>query len=338
MSAANRQIILKSRPRGWVTEENFDLREAPIPEPGEGDVVVRTVFMSLDPYMRGRMNDNRPYSTPFAVGEPLKARVVGEVVGSRNPAYREGDTVFGMLDWADYSLAPGGESLRSVDPALAPLPYYLGVLGMPGMTAWIGMQDIGRPRPGETVFVSAAAGAVGQVAGQIGKIKGCRVVGSAGTDAKAAYVKDELGFDAAFNYKTVSGFLAALQERCPDGIDIYFDNVGGAMLDAALEQANIFARFVECGMISQYNLVEREGVHNLPYITRKRLTMRGFIVGDHADRLPQFMAEMSEWLRTGQVKYRIDVAEGLENAPAVFIAMLKGENFGKQVVRVGADP
>ncbi|MDP6390482.1 MAG: NADP-dependent oxidoreductase [Alphaproteobacteria bacterium] len=337
MPDGNRQIVLTSRPTGWVAPENFELREGTVPEPGSGDVLVRNIFMSLDPYMRGRMNEAKSYASSFEIGEVLQARVIGEVAASKNDGYAAGDIVFGMLGWEDYSLAKGAASLRHVDAELAPLPYYLGALGMPGMTAWIGLREIGQPKAGETLFVSAASGAVGQIAGQIGRIRGCRVVGSAGSDAKAAYVADELGFDAAFNYKTAESYLAALQERCPDGLDVYFDNVGGAMLDAALEVANPFARFVECGMISQYNLVEREGVQNLVYLTRKRIRMQGFIVSDHSDLLPEFMAEMAGWLESGEVKYRVDVADGLENAPATFIAMLKGENFGKQVVRIGPD-
>ena len=337
MPVGNRQIILTGRPTGWVAPENFELREGTVAETGPGDVLVRNIFMSLDPYMRGRMNEAKSYASSFEIGEVLQARVIGEVAASKNDDYAAGDIVFGMLGWEDYSLAKGAESLRHVDAELAPLPYYLGALGMPGMTAWIGLREIGQPKAGETLFVSAASGAVGQIAGQIGKIRGCRVVGSAGSDAKVAYVADELGFDAAFNYTTAESYLAALQERCPGGLDVYFDNVGGAMLDAALEVANPFARFVECGMISQYNLVERDGVQNLVYLTRKRIRMQGFIVSDHSDLLPEFMAEMAGWLKSGEVKYRVDVADGLENAPATFIAMLKGENFGKQVVRIGPD-
>ncbi|MDD9876333.1 MAG: NADP-dependent oxidoreductase [Magnetovibrio sp.] len=339
MSTTNRQIILARRPRGWVEPDDFGTREGPVPDPGAGDVLVRAIYMSLDPYMRGRMDDAKSYATPFQLGAPLKARVVGEVARSRNPAFADGDLVFGMLDWADYTLVPGGGGLRAIPPGDLPLAYHLGALGMPGMTAWIGM-EIGQPKPGDTVFVSAASGAVGQIAGQIGKLKGCRVAGSAGSDAKAAFVTDDLGFDAAFNYKTAGDLLAALQARCPDGIDVYFDNVGGAMLEAALDHANPFARFVECGMISQYNLSRDEtpGIRNLTHINRKRITMQGFIVSDHADRMDAFMAEMTGWLESGAVKYRIDTAEGLEAAPLAFIEMLKGGNFGKQVVRIGPEP
>jgi len=338
MPTGNRQIVLKRRPEGWVGEADFALREAAPPPLGQGDVLVRNIYLSLDPYMRGRMNAGKSYAEPFALDEVLKGRVIGEVVESRHPDFKAGEVVFGMLGWEEYSLAPGAESLRHVDPALAPLPYYLGALGMPGMTAWYGMLEIGRPATGECVYVSAAAGAVGQIAGQIAKLKGGRVVGSAGDDAKVAYVTAELGFDAAFNYRTVPSHLEALQQHCPEGIDVYFDNVGGAMLEAALEQANAGARFVECGMISQYNLVQPEGVRNLTHLTRKRITMQGFIISDHAHHLQEFLAEMAAWLGSGAVKYRVDVAEGLERAPAAFVGMLKGRNFGKQVVRIGPEP
>jgi len=294
MPDTNRQIILKSRPEGWVTLDDFEMRQGDVPAPGPGDVLVRAVFMSLDPYMRGRMDAAKSYAANFDVGEPLKARIIGQVSASENDAFQPGDVVFGMLDWADYSLAAGGRGLRHVDADLAPLPYHLGALGMPGMTAWIGM-ELGEPKEGETVFVSAASGAVGQIAGQIGRLRGCRVVGSAGSDAKVAFLADELGFDAAFNYKTADGILAALESEAPEGLDVYFDNAGGAVLEAALDHANPFARFIECGMISQYNLSREEtpGIRNLTHINRKRIRMQGFIVSDHADRLDEFTDEMA---------------------------------------------
>ena len=339
MTDINRQVIFKSRPEGWVTLDNFACRDAEMPEPEDGEVLVRAIYISLDPYMRGRMDDRKSYAQNFRVGEPLKARTVGQVVSSRHESFETGDIVLGTLDWAEYTVVPGAKGLRHLDPDLAPLPYYLGALGMPGMTAWIGMQ-IGAPRSGDTLFVSAASGAVGQIVGQIGKLAGCQVVGSAGTDAKVAFLTDELGFDAAFNYKSAPDILAALEAAAPDGLDIYFDNVGGRVLEAALDHANTGARFVECGMISQYNLSREEtpGVRNLTHINRKRIRMQGFIVSDHNDRFGEFMTEMGAWLKSGAIKYRIDEAVGLENAPAAFIAMLKGENFGKQVVRIGDLP
>ncbi len=333
----NRQITLKSRPEGWAGEENFELTEAAMPEPTGDDVVVRNLYLSVDPYMRGRMREARSYVPPFELGKPLQGGAVGQVAASNNASYREGDLVQGLLGWEDYSLVPEGRGLMKLEPGAAPLSYYLGVLGMPGMTAWVGMLDIGQPKSGETAVISAASGAVGQIAGQIGKLKGARVVGSAGRDDKVAYLLAELGFDAAFNYKTVSSLDEAMAEACPDGIDVYFENVGGKMLEAVLEHVNLHARIVACGMISQYNLTEPEGIHNLFKVVGNRVKIQGFIVSDHFDRLPQFLAEMSGWLKDGKIIYREDVAEGLENTPAAFIRMLKGENFGKQVVHL-ADP
>ncbi len=337
----NRQIIFKSRPVGWVTLDNFDARDAAIPDVGDGDVLVRAIYMSLDPYMRGRMDASKSYAAGFKVGEPLQARVIGRVAASKNADYPEGTLVFGTLDWADVTLVPGGQGLKKIDPAAAdvPLTWHLGALGMPGMTAWVGL-GFTDPKPGDTLFVSAASGAVGQIVGQIGRLRGCRVVGTAGTDAKVAYLTDDLGFDAAFNYRTAGDdILGALQAAAPDGIDIYFDNVGGKVLEAALDAANRFARFVECGMISQYNLTRDEtpGIRNMTHVVRKAIRMQGFIVSDHAGRRAEFDAEMIDWLKAGKIKYRIDVAEGLDAAPAAFIAMLKGENFGKQVVRISAE-
>tara|TARA_R110002074_G_scaffold65591_2_gene155807 strand:- start:2174 stop:3199 length:1026 start_codon:yes stop_codon:yes gene_type:complete len=338
----NRQIIFKSRPVGWVTLDNFDTRDAAMPDVGDGDVLVRAIYMSLDPYMRGRMDASKSYAAGFQIGEPLQARVIGRVAASRNADYPEGTLVFGTLDWADVTLVPGGKGLKKIDPAAAdvPLTWHLGALGMPGMTAWVGL-GFTDPKPGDTLFVSAASGAVGQIVGQIGRLRGCRVVGCAGTDAKVAYLTDDLGFDAAFNYRAAGDdILGALQAAAPDGLDIYFDNVGGPVLEAALDAANRFARFVECGMISQYNLTRDEtpGIRNMTHVVRKAIRMQGFIVSDHAARRAEFDAEMIDWLKAGKIKYRIDVAEGLDAAPAAFIAMLKGENFGKQVVRVSSEP
>jgi NADPH-dependent curcumin reductase CurA len=337
VARTNKQILLKSRPQGWVTPDNFELAATPAPAPGDGDVLVRNLYMSVDPYMRGRMMDRKSYVPPFQIGEPLKAGVVGQVAESNNPNLKPGQIVTGMLDWAQYTLVKGGTGLMPIPPTNVPLSYYLGVLGMPGMTAYVGLLDIGKPKQGETVYVSAAAGAVGQIVGQLAKMQGCRVVGSAGDDAKVAWLTEEAGYDAAFNYKTVSSLNDALAEHCPKGIDVYFENVGGAMLDAVLTRMNMRGRIVACGMISQYNLEKPEGVRNLMMVVGNRLLIQGFIVSDHFDRLPQFIQQMSGWLAEGKVTYREDVAEGIENAPAAFIGMLKGENFGKQVVKI-ADP
>ena len=339
MQANTRQIILKSRPDGPVKGENFETREVAVPEPEDGDVLVRVIYMSLDPYMRGRMDAAKSYAANFEVGDPMIARSVGEVVVSRNDAYQAGDLVVGMMEWSDYAVVPGAKGLRAADPEFAPLPYYLGALGMPGMTAWIGIKEIGKPKEGETLFVSAASGAVGQIAGQMGRMAGCRVVGCAGSDEKVAYLTGEIGFDAAFNHRTEGDYLGALKRCCPTGIDVNFENVGGAMLEAVIEHANDYARSIQCGAISQYNLVEdkRYGIKNLEHIHRKRIHMEGFIVTDHWKRLDEFMVEMGSWLKCGAMTYKIDITEGLENAPAAFMAMLEGGNFGKQVVKIGAE-
>ena len=313
------------------------MRTVPVAELGEGDVLVRALYMSLDPYMRGRMDDAKSYAACFSLNEPMQARVVGQVVRFENGAFAAGQLVIGMLDWADFSVVAGAKGLRVIDDQTVPLPYYLGALGMPGMTAWIGM-EIGASKPGETVFVSAASGAVGQIAGQIGRLKGCHVVGSAGSDDKVNFITSALGFDAGINHRTQSDLLAALRETAPNGLDVYFDNVGGRTLEAALDHANIGARIVVCGMISQYNLTHEEtpGVRNLTHINRKRMRMEGFIVSDHVHRFDEFAAEMAGWLKSGAVKYRVDVTDGLENAPAAFLSMLEGGNFGKQVVQIGS--
>lgn len=335
MATDNTQVLLKSRPTGWVTEDNFEIATRPAREPGDGEVLVRNLYMSVDPYMRGRMRDAKSYATPWQLGEVCQAGVVGQVVASNAPNLAEGDYVSGMLGWEQYSVAPG-KALMKVNADAAPLSYYLGVMGMPGMTAWVGLLDIGAPKEGETVYVSAASGAVGQVVGQIAKLKGCRVVGSAGDDGKVAYIRDELGFDAAFNYKNVDSLGRALRETCPDGIDVYFENVGGAMLDAVLANINPFGRIVACGMISQYNLEQGEGVKNLMVIVGNRVKFQGFIVSDHFARMPEFVREMGGWIAEGKIKYRESITKGIENAPKAFIGMLKGENFGKAVVEIAA--
>ena len=334
MSAPNREIILDSRPEGWVSEANFVLRESAGPELEANDVIVEAHYLSVDPYMRGRMRDAKSYVPPFPLGEPVVGGGVGRVVASRNAAYREGDIVQGMLAWADRSRIVEGRGLMKLEPDAAPLSHYLGVLGMPGMTAWVGMGDIGEPKHGETVVISAASGAVGQIAGQLAKRAGARVVATAGRDDKVAFVKHELGFDAAFNYRDAGPLHAALATHCPDGIDVYFENVGGEMLDAVLQLCNFHARIVACGMVSQYNLEEPEGIKYLFNVVRNRIRLQGFIVSDHFDRLPEFRREMSDWLAAGEIIYREDVMEGLENTPKAFIRMLKGENFGKQVVKL----
>ncbi len=332
----NTQILFKSRPTGWVDASHFEMVKGPAAEPGPGEVQVRNIFISLDPYMRGRMRDQKSYTPGFELGQVLQAGAVGEVTASNDPSLAVGDLVEGRLGWESYSVAKAA-NVNKVDGNVGSLSHYLGVLGMPSMTAWVGLRNIGQPKAGETVYVSAASGAVGQVAGQIAKLQGCYVAGSAGSDDKVAYIRDELNFDAAFNYKTASSLGDGLTQACPKGIDVYFENVGGAMLDAVLLQVNPYARIVACGMISQYNLEKPEGVRNLSTIVGNKVKMQGFIVSDHMDLKAEFMAEMSGWLAAGKIKYREDITQGIENAPAAFIGMLKGENFGKQVVQIASE-
>ncbi|HLZ69313.1 MAG TPA: NADP-dependent oxidoreductase [Dehalococcoidia bacterium] len=329
-----REIRLAARPVGLPKPSDFELVELPEAQPAEGELLVQNLFMSVDPYMRGRMNDVKSYTPPFALGKALEGGAVGRVEQSRHPQFTPGEIVTSNLGWRDRFVSDG-RGLGKVDAAAAPPTAYLGVLGGTGLTAYVGLLDIGKPKPGETVFVSAAAGAVGSIAGQIAKIAGCRVVGSAGTPAKIAYLRDELGFDAAIDYHA-EPLEPALARHCPDGIDVYFDNVGGDHLQAALALMNPFGRIPACGMISQYNnSVPAPGPNNLTAIVRSRLTVQGFIISDHLDRRPAFLAEMTAWLREGKVKHRETVVNGLEQAPAALIGLLQGENIGKMLVKVG---
>jgi len=331
---SNTRIYFRQRPEGLPGPECFDIRTEPVPALGEGDVLVAVRYLSLDPYMRGRMSDRKSYVPGFVLGDVLQAGAVGEVIASNNPRYPVGSHVVGMMGWEEYSLIPGGRGLTAVDPSVAPLSYYLGVLGMPGLTAYVGLLDYGEPAEGETVYVSAAAGAVGQVVGQIAKIKGCRVVGSAGSDEKVAYLK-ALGFDAAFNYKTEPSIYKALRRECPEGIDVYFDNVGGETLDAALALARDFARFAVCGMISQYNKARPDPLHNVINVLVRRIRLSGFIISDHQDRTPAFLADVGGWLAAGRIQYREDVSEGILSAPEALRRMLTGAKLGKLLVKIG---
>jgi NADPH-dependent curcumin reductase CurA len=328
----NRQIVLASRPDGAPNESNFRLAEAPVPEPGEGEVLVRARYLSLDPYMRGRMRDAKSYAPPVALGEVMTGGVVGEVVRSNDDALAPGDLVAGMLGWQDYAVAKA-KHLRKVGD-VDPVSLALGVLGMPGLTAYFGLLDICAPKEGETVVVSAAAGAVGAVVGQIAKIKGCRAVGIAGSDAKVDYLVNELGFDAAINYKTAKHMTRALDECCPKGIDVYFDNVGGPITDAVIMRINERARLAICGQISQYNnAVPEMGPRNLFVMVTKRARIEGFLIFDYAARYAEGLTQLGEWVTNGQIKYREDIVDGLENAPRAFIGLLEGENFGKRLIR-----
>jgi NADPH-dependent curcumin reductase CurA len=340
-AARNRQVLLASRPHGEPRPDNFKLVESDVPQPGPGRMLLRTIYLSLDPYMRGRMSAGPSYARPVEVGEVMEGRSVCEVVGSNLPQYREGDVVFAPAGWQEYSLSDGSGA-RKIDPALGPISYALGVLGMPGLTAYTGLLNIGQPKPGETLVVAAASGAVGSVVGQVGKIKGCRVVGIAGGERKCKYVAEELGFDACLDHHQPD-LPARLKVACPKGIDVYFENVGGAVFDAVLPLLNDFARVPVCGIIAHYNDTELPAGPDrvsslLLSILVKRLTFRGFIVGDFAAQFPDFLRDVSGWLREGRVKYREDITDGLENAPRELIGLLRGENFGKKIIRVGPDP
>jgi len=328
----NRRVVLASRPAGWVSEANFRIEEAPVPAPADGQVLVKNLWLSLDPYMRGRMNEGRSYAAKQELGEVMIGGTVGEVVESKHPKFAKGDQVLGMLGWQQYGLSDG-KGLNKVDASRVPPSAYLGVLGMPGVTAWVGLLDICQPKPGETVVVSAASGAVGSVVGQIAKIKGCRAVGIAGGRQKCDYVVKELGFDACVDYK--AGMLNDdLKVAVPDGIDCYFENVGGEILDAALRRMNAFSRIAVCGLISQYNATEPYGVKTVQSILTNRIKVQGFIVSDRMELWPKALAELAGWVAAGRIKYRETVTEGLENAPKAFIGLLKGENFGKQLVKL----
>ena len=328
----NRQVRLRSHPVGMPRESDFEIVDVPVASPGEGEVLARTLFLSLDPYMRGRISGVRSYAAGVSVGQVIVGGTVGEVVASRHPGFAAGDVVAGASGWQTYGVASGA-TLRKLDRARAPVSTALGVLGMPGLTAYVGLLDIGQPRAGETVVVSAASGAVGAVVGQIAKIKGCRVVGVAGTTEKCAYVVEDLGFDACVNHHT-DALGPALQRACPRGIDVYFDNVGGATLAAVLTLINVGARIPLCGMISEYNATEPPAGPNLRPLLFNRALIRGFIISDHLDRMGDFLRDCTRWLQEGTLKYREDIVSGLDAAPAAFIGLLEGKNFGKLIVKV----
>jgi NADPH-dependent curcumin reductase len=328
----NKRVVLASRPVGWVKEENFRIESAPVPKPKDGEVLVKNLWLSLDPYMRGRMNDVKSYAAKQEIDAVMVGGTVGEVIESKNPKFAGGDKVLGMFGWQQYGLSDG-TGLNKIDASRAPMSAFLGVVGMPGVTAWIGLLDLCQPKAGETVLVSAASGAVGGVVGQIAKLKGCRAVGIAGGQAKCDYVVKELGFDACVDYK--AGKLNDdLKAALPNGIDCYFENVGGEILDAALRRMNAFSRIAVCGLISQYNATEPYGVKNFQSILTNRIKVQGFIASDRMELWAKALPELAGWVASGKIKYRESVAQGLENAPKAFIGLLKGENFGKQLVKI----
>src|SRR5262245_47775336 len=338
-----REIRLAARPKGWPTAETFATATVDVPAPAEGQVLVRNLFMSVDPYMRGRMNDVKSYVPPFQVGQPLEGAALGEVIESRAQDLKPGDIVQSMRGWRDYFVAPATD-VRVVDRSLTPLTAYLGVLGMPGLTAWVGLK-LAELKPADRVFISAAAGAVGSIAGQLAKLRGCFVVGSAGSDEKVAMLTRELGFDAAFSYRDGSapgapplasaGLRQQLTKAAPEGIDVYFDNVGGDHLEAAIACMREHGRIAACGSISRYNdETPQPGPRNMFLIVTRRITIRGFIVLDWAGEGKSFVSEVAPLVASGQIKARETVIEGLENAPHAFLELLRGGNTGKMVVKI----
>lgn len=331
----NRQITLAARPKGYPKETDFKLVEIPIPEPEDGQVLVKTIYLSVDPYMRGRMNATRSYAPNVEFNEVMIGGGIAQVIASKHSDYSKGDIVNAHIGWQEYGVVDG-DSLRTIDPDIAPISTGVGILGMPGLTAYFGILEVGKLQEGETVFVSGAAGAVGSVVGQIAKIKGCYVVGSAGSDEKVSYITEELGFDDGFNYKKESNYQQKLSDLYPDGIDVYFDNVGGEITDAVFPNLRVKGRVVICGQISQYNLEKPEtGPRFLWYCITKRARIEGMLVSDFSDKHPEGLAQIAEWLREGKLKYHETINEGgIESAPAAFISMLKGGNIGKQLVKI----
>ena len=328
----NLQVVLASRPDGPVTEKNFRFVESPIPSPDEGEILVRNLYLSLDPYMRMRMNDAKSYAPPVQLGEVMVGGTIGEVVESKDPRFKKGDIVGGRTGWQLFAIAEAN-ALRKVDTRGAPLSTALGVAGMPGVTAWYGLLRIGQPKPGETVVVAAASGAVGSVVGQIARLKGCRAVGIAGGAIKCDYVVNELGFDACVDYKSDT-FDSALRQATADGIDIYFENVGGRIFDAVLPLLNAFARIPFCGYISEYDETGSYGVQHLRSLLVNRVRLQGFIISEHLDIWNEALADLSDWLIAGKLRYHETIAHGLESAPAAFIGLLNGQNLGKQLVKL----
>ncbi len=329
----NRQITLAERPVGFPKESDFALVETPLPEPGHGEVLVRSLWLSLDPYMRGRMSEARSYAKPTGLGEVMTGQVVGEVVASDDPRFEPGDEVVGQLGWQEYAAARGG-TLRKIDTRLAPPQAYLHVLGTTGLTAYFGLFDVAKPKPGDTVVVSGAAGAVGQVTGQLAKIAGCRTVGIAGGPEKVAELREVYGYDAGIDYKG-EDVNAALKEACPRGVDVYFDNVGGTISETVFRRLAVGARVAICGQISQYNLAEPElAPRSLGFLIVFRARLEGFLVSDYAGRFGEGLQRLGGWLAEERIVYREDVTAGLENAPRAFIGMLQGANRGKTLVKL----
>lgn len=334
MTTKNIQVLLASRPKGVPQMDNFKIVESDLPQLGEGQFLVRNRYLSLDPYMRGRMDDRKSYADPVGLGEVMVGGAVGEVIESRHQGFQPGTKVAGRFGWQLYAVSDGVDVQKDLDPDV-PESLYLSVLGMPGVTAYIGLLELGQPREGETVVVTAASGAVGSVVGQIARIKGCRVVGVAGGPEKCRYVVDELGMDACVDYRA-DNVWTDLKEACPNGIDVAFENVGGPIFDTILLQINPFARITLCGLISQYNATDVYGMKGIYSLLVNRARLQGFIVTDphQLDRWPAALKELSQWVREGRIKYRETVTQGLENAPEAFFGLFQGKNFGKQLVKL----
>lgn len=329
----NKEIRLASRPTGLPTLQNFQFAETEAPQPSEGEVLVRLLYISVDPYLRGRMREGKSYIAPFEVGKVIQSSAVGEVIESKSPKFQPGDLVTGMFGWRLYDVAKA-DALMKVIPGTSPTAA-LGVLGGTGLTAYFGLLDIGQPKEGETVVVSGAAGAVGMTVCQIAKLKGCRVVGTAGSEDKTEYLRNELGVDATINYKTAGNMFEALKEACPNGIDVYFDNVGGDVSDAVMPLINNGARIIICGQISMYNSDKPSvGPRPQPYLLTKSATMKGFIITQYMNRFGEGVMQLAQWLTSGKLKHAETIVEGFDNTPNAFIGLFSGENLGKQIVKI----
>ena len=332
-SSSNTHVLFVKRPTGWPDASCFRFEPCAEPECGPQDVVVQALWLSLDPYLRGRMNDGPSYAPGFVLEKPVVSRVVGRVIASQNDRFRTGDYVWGFLDWTLRTRVARGEGLHKIDPALGRPSFAISALGMPGLTAWVGAIELGNPSPGDTVYISSAAGTIGQLAGQFAKRAGARVIGSVGSDEKLDFVLKHCGYDAAFNYKT-RDMDEALRELCPRGIDVYLDNVGGTTLEAAIRHANPGARFPICGMISRYNEVSDTGIRGMQMMVSKRITMTGYIISDHVHKLAAYQQRVAPWFRSGEMQFYADIVDGLEVAPSALIGMLKGDAMGKRLVKV----
>jgi NADPH:quinone reductase len=330
----NQTIILKRRPTGKPSLKDFEFKTEPMPEAGPNEILLKSSYVSVDPYLRGRMRDEKSYIEPFTVGKPVESGIIAEVIESNNPNFNKGEFVSGILKWKEFQVV-SGIGLNKVDPGKAPLTVYLGVLGLTGITAFLGLEKIGNLKPGETLLVSAAAGAVGSVVGQIGKIKGCRVIGIAGTDEKIKEIKNIFNFDDGINYQTSESIRKEIKEKCPNGVDVYFDNVGGEILDAALSNMNKYGRIVNCGAISLYNETEiPKGPRHEGLLIKNSLLMQGFIVRDYVKDFGPAINQLSTWLNEGKIKYNETVIEGFENIPNAFLDLFEGKNKGKMIVKV----